>query len=500
MLERNEALQGKYLEYEVSRRRGRAEKGAFEPDFVASYEHDDNKRKNTSVQAAAEFGAPQFAEQNNIYSGGLESLVPTGAKLRLGYTLQDLKNTLQSPSVHSNGEYVTFFGITATQPLLKNAGFTATMANLRLAALDSDLAFEQYRRQLMVALSSAEAAYWNLYMIQEQVRFFEESVRVAETILKDSQARLDAGQGSELEVMEARSGLAFRQSKLADAREKLSEAINQVLGLYAATPVNGNERIVAVDKPSLTDEQLSFFQGWRNAYEYNPDYLAQRKRLIMAGVRSSYAWNQRLPELNLKGSYGLNGLGSTPESSWSDIETRGWPSWSVGVELRVPLLGGIRGRNELAAARLNQEAALTAMHDLETQIANALHTAMQKIQGRRESVPRYESVVDFANNVLQTQLARLQVGRVESRKVLEADVDLFEAKNSLLETMIQYRRALLEYELVEGTILKHRNAEVNQADLTARTRIYTRGEPDVRGEPTGSAPPAQNKGPDKDHA
>ncbi len=474
-MDRNEALQGKLIELKISQKRHNAEKGAFEPDLVVSADRESNFRQNTVEQQAALglfASSPTFWERNNTYNGGLEELVPTGAKLRLGYSLQDLHNSIQTTNIAQDHEFVTFFGLTATQPLLKNGGINANLASLRLAALDSEVAFQQYRRQLMLAVSTAEAAYWNLYMAQEQVRFFEESASVAETILKDSQAKLDAGQGSELEVMEARSGLAFRQSKLADAREKRDEAVNQVLGLYGAMPVNGEEQFVAVDKPGLLGTNLTFFQGWREAYELNPDYLAQRKKLIQAGVRIGYAWNQALPEFNLKGSYGLNGYGLNPDASWQQVDQGGFPSWSIGFELRIPLAGNIRARNELSAARLGQEAALLGLHDLETQIANAIHTAIQKVQSRRESVPRYQEVVDFAHDVLQTQMARLQVGQIESRKVLEADVDLFEAKNSLLETMVQYRRAMLELELAEGTLLKNRGVDMTQTDLAWRTKGF----------------------------
>ena len=57
-----------------------------------------------------------------------------------------------------------------------------TLANLRLTALESDIAFQEYRRQLMLTLSQAESAYWNLYYAQEQLRFFKESISVAESI------------------------------------------------------------------------------------------------------------------------------------------------------------------------------------------------------------------------------------------------------------------------------------------------------------------------------
>jgi outer membrane protein TolC len=243
VLEHNETLQAQLLEAEVSHRKARAEGALFEPDLSLSAERDWNKRLNNSIQQSAAGGLLLFQERNNIYDSGLETLIPTGGKIRLGYTLSDLMNNLTNPislgNIVNGGltrEYQSFAGVTFTQPLLKNGGVSATMANARLAALDSDIAFQQYRRQLMVSVSQAEAAYWNLYFAQEQLRFFEESVGVAEGVLADSQERLKAGQGAELEVMEAQSGLALRRTKHNDARQNYFEALGRALGLYGALP------------------------------------------------------------------------------------------------------------------------------------------------------------------------------------------------------------------------------------------------------------------------
>ena len=85
----------------------------------------------------------------------------------------------------------------------------------------------------MLIISTAEASYWNLYLTQEQVRFFEDSVRLASTLVVDSQTRFEAGRASELEVLEAQAGLALRQSKLFEARQRYHETAAQLLTLIA---------------------------------------------------------------------------------------------------------------------------------------------------------------------------------------------------------------------------------------------------------------------------
>src|SRR6266496_2599833 len=111
VLERNESLQAKMLEVEVNRRKALGEYGPFEPEVFGSVSREANRRQNTAEQQSSLSGAADFSERNNIYQGGLETLVPTGAKVRLGYTLRDLRNSLQgttpvfgTPRGGTNGE------------------------------------------------------------------------------------------------------------------------------------------------------------------------------------------------------------------------------------------------------------------------------------------------------------------------------------------------------------------------------------------------------------
>ncbi|HVV01475.1 MAG TPA: hypothetical protein VHH88_08950, partial [Verrucomicrobiae bacterium] len=94
VLARNEALQAQMLETESFRRKARAEYGTFEPDLVLNATRENNRRQNNVQQQTELDSLPIWDEQNRTYDGSIESLVPTGAKLRLGTTLADLHNNL----------------------------------------------------------------------------------------------------------------------------------------------------------------------------------------------------------------------------------------------------------------------------------------------------------------------------------------------------------------------------------------------------------------------
>lgn len=477
VLEHNFSVQEKLLDYAVSHRRLRGEYGAFEPGAFGSVSHEANVRQNSTQQAAAGNGVFVLREVNTLYEGGIEALTPTGAKIRAGYNLSDFRNNIP-PSLFSEpldqSQFQSFAGLSVLQPLLKNFGPAASMAKLRLAALSSKIAFQEYRRELQTAVATAEATYWTLYLAQQQVVFFEESVRIAEKILHDNRALFEAGKGSDLEVLQAQAGVGLRQAKLDDARQKVAEAVNRLISLYGETSSRARRQFVLMDGPTLDAVSYDVPELFRVAQRSSPDYAIQREKIEQEMVRLGFARNQRRLEVNLKGAYGLNGLDTSTYSSFRTVTDAGYPSWSFGVELRIPLLGDIKGRNDLSAARLQVTAMEIALRGLETEIANGIDVARQRVEGARSSAGNFQSVVHYSQSLLDTALVSLSAGKIESRKVFEIESDLFDAKNAVLEAMVNYKVAQVKLGMLTGSILSERHLDVTQDQLQASTRKLAR--------------------------
>jgi len=259
----------------------------------------------------------------------------------------------------------------------------------------------------------------------------------------------------------------LRRSKLAEAEQKYFETTSQLLG-FVAESASRDTWIYATEEPGASQERATLSESGILAFELNPDYLTQLKRVNQEDIRLRFARNQRLPQLDFRGSFGLNGLGPTVDDSWEQAQTEDFPSWTAGVELRIPLGGGIKTKNELHAAKLSKQQAIVALSDLQTQILNAIENAIRKINSARSSIKNYQTVVNFNRDVLASEKERLAVGRVESRRVLEADANLFEARNSELEARVQAARGQLELELLQGSVLKERNFDVSQRVLQSK--------------------------------
>jgi outer membrane protein TolC len=186
-------------------------------------------------------------------------------------------------------------------------------------------------------------------------------------------------------------------------------------------------------------------------------------------VRYDFAKNQLLPELDLKAAYGYNGLGSTPGDAWDTAAMEDTPSWSLGLELTVPLGGNIKGRNFYNAARLSLQEAYVNLKGVKTEIANSLSMSIQKAQAWQQSIASYETVVQYNEQLLQTELARLKAGTVEAQKVLDAEANLLDSRQNLAGALAQYRRALLQIELSDGAILQNRSLDITRDELRCQT-------------------------------
>ncbi len=490
VLVRSERMQADAAAYRATNHMTHAERGIFEPAFVGSAEHNESRRQNASRDVVS-LGSSLFDERNNNYTSAVEFLIPTGARLRIGYSLRDIHNNLQF-GTRTNGELETFIGGNLVQPLLKNAGTAATRFGIRLADSNAEIAKQDYRRALLQLVAGAETAYLGLFLAQEQLKTFHESVHVAETILADFRVRTEAGKASELDVLQAEADLAERRGGRREAEQKLADARARSSAFVAATERDLRGPITADAPQAPAPERLNFEDRWGTLFEYNPDYLAQRKRIEQEGIRVAYARNQHLPQLDLRASYGMNGLGQTASASWDQVTTGDYPAWAVGAEFRIPIGGDSRGRHELAAARDRKDASVYALKDLETQLANLLATSLHRVKSSQAAIPDTETAVRLNRALLDTAMARLDVGRAEARRVLEVERDLLIARLTALGALVQLHQSTIDLEVLTGVYLMKRGVESPSGDLpipaSAAQRVRTSREA-FQGKPAGNSTP-----------
>ncbi|MEX1346094.1 MAG: TolC family protein, partial [Desulfobacterales bacterium] len=143
----NQQIQSQKAQWDIKQAEGKGTHAIFEPDFVTSAEYEDNSKKNTPQESLNRLGEDVYTERNWDYNVGLEGLVPTGGKVNLGYELRQLSNSVTKDLTDEDDEYEMYLGLSVRQPLLKNAGIETTKTAIRVAQKESQVSFQEYRRE-----------------------------------------------------------------------------------------------------------------------------------------------------------------------------------------------------------------------------------------------------------------------------------------------------------------------------------------------------------------
>lgn len=461
--EYNEQIRSQVAEWAIRKEAVKSAKAIFEPAFVGNYQKGETNRQNTVQEIVSQGFLPEFHEQSDDFQAAVEGLVPTGARVRLEYSLRDFTNSIEK-NYGVDGESQSFLGASLSQPLLKGAGVTPTMAGIRVAKADEEIAFQSYREQMMRVVSEAISAYWDLYKARQRYNIREDSVKIAEQILEDNVARVRTGKMAETEVFEARSGLSRRKSLRRAAEQEIVLTTNTLRTYFSDSVADSPAGIQPVEKPASEDVETTFEKSLKKALALRSEYLSSKRKIERENIRLVYAENQIWPQVDLNASYGLNGLAVNPKDSFDEALSKDYPTWAIGLEMRIPLGGDIKSRSELIASRERKKQALLELKAVEVILANAVDTALRGVENTREQIDHYSDVVDYSGRLLNAEISRFRAGKSNSRLLLEKEEDLLLAKEAHLDSLVNYTKAVLGLDLAQGSLLLRYGIEVMEVN------------------------------------
>ncbi len=458
----NPTVEEGWLQWLIKSRQARAATGAFEPTLDAAAKLNGLKQQNTALQQYQQLGAATYDQTNTAYSLGLKGLLPTGTTYDLSTSLTRLQDTYSE-----QGQYQSSITINAQQPLLKGFTHGAPTASIRTAAEDRIIAFQQYRTQLMKIITQAETVYWNLAFAQDADRIAAGSVRTAQYLLQVAQKGVGVGTMSDLDVQQAQAELSSRLATKADSDLSVSDAENALRRLIGPPKDTGRTTFVASD-PIAADAgrtinlnaEADQLIAW--AHRAQPDYMIAQEQLAREKIVVGYREDQALPELNLTGSLGLTGLGTTVSDSLNNLSGGSYPDWSVGVEMKIPVALGITQRNDLKAEQLKQDLATVQERAARDDMDSSIRNLVQDVSTLAARLKNARQVSDAKKQLLNIAVARLKNGTVGLVDVYKAQDVLDTAQSQTLQAIVKYRQAAMQLEMASGTVLKDQGLEALQ--------------------------------------
>jgi outer membrane protein TolC len=188
--------------------------------------------------------------------------------------------------------------LTVTQPLLRGFGTAATRRTLSGAEFRREDA-DRYQRltEQQVALDVA-TAYYRVVSQEASAEIAQQSLARARTLRDASEAKLDAGLVSQLDVLRAQQLVSGAEDQLFDARASVGDARDQLLFLLGREP---GDAALALDhtlpSPDLTPVDLD--EAAATALRNRVDLKSRIDGAADAARQVRFARNMLLPQVDV---------------------------------------------------------------------------------------------------------------------------------------------------------------------------------------------------------
>ncbi|QYM80670.1 TolC family protein [Horticoccus luteus] len=435
--------------------------GRFDPalTFRRSYSED-------NVPFSANPVVNQLTKTDD-YSLTLDGLSPIGTQYSLGASAENLRGTFNGFA----DNYVTFGGLTVTQPLLRGFGFGANLYDLRVARADRGIADWTFRQTVIDTITSVIYAYNNLINAQQQLRVAQRSRELAAQLVGENEKRFQVGSMSASDVTEARARTATREEAVIVAEQGVRDSDNALRRLIGEKDFPLNGPLLTVETPDVPAITVDPVADYRRALDLRPDYRSSQLGVAKRAANRSYARNQLLPRVDFVGSYGYNGLDPSFAASRHMVADRDRVSYSAGVVVSVPLTFA-DGRGRARAARLQLAQAEADLDRLEQDIALNIAHAAADIDTSRRRVAANQTAYDLAKQALDAELKKLRAGQSSTFFVLNLQEELSYVETALSAALAAQRRAVAAYDREIGTTLERYHVTLTpSADRPATTTL-----------------------------
>ena len=417
--------------------------GGFDPQFNLGGTHNYNDQG-----ALFQYGQifPPTIENNNTFSSGISGLTPWGMNYDASGNISDQHIAIGTNYTSSSGGS---FGITLTQPLLKNFWIDNNRLTILVAKNRLKYSEQGLRQQIITTVTAVENAYYELIYARENVQVQRDALALAETQLGDDKQRMVVGtvaeRGGTIEQDEAQA--AQSRANLIAAQNTLAVDQNTLKTLLTDNYSQWHD-VVLEPTLAMTAERHFFDlqDSWGKGMTGRPDLVQARLNVEQQGIQLKFYRNQLFPQLDLTGSYGFNGDGNRPY-------------YSYGGQLTMPL-SNIGPRNQLKAGKANEKQLLLQLKQLEQNIMVQIDNAVKNAESAWESVDATRQARLYAEAALKAEEGKYAVGKSTIFVVLQLQSALTTARSQEIRALANYNQSLASLAAAEGSSLQRDNLEI----------------------------------------
>jgi outer membrane protein TolC len=441
-----------------------AASGLFKPEFTAGV------NRNNQLQPPTSFLIPFSTRTDAVTStAGLNQRLPM-----LGTTYSAAWNVVHTDSnsflTSYNPLVQSGLSFDISQPLVRDRSIDPARQQLITSRINRDIADTNLRETLVHTTADVKSAYWNLVAANANVVARTSALELAQELVRVNKAKVDVGQSPPLDLVSAQAEVAADEEQLIIAQTLVRQTEDRlrVLVFDATDRATWSVHIEPIDSPPPVTAPPDLEAAVTRALSERTDVERARKDMENAQTNVKYTGNQKLPDVRLNARYLASGLGGTqilrtggfpgtiigsgqitPYSSVLDqIFSSNYPTWTLGVNVSYPL-GQSNAEANFARAKLANSQAEQRLKSTQIQVIQQVRDAAWKIDMNAKRIETTGAALSLAEQRLEAERKRFEVGMSTSFLVIQAQRDLAQARTNRLAAALAYVQALVDFEALQ---------------------------------------------------
>ncbi len=463
-MDHNVDLSADRIDPQISDTRVAAANGAFRPTFNTGV------NSNNQLLAPTSFLFP-VATQNDVLTGSvaLAQRLPwygTTYSVSWSGTRTNSNSFLNSynPLVQSG------LGLNVSQPLLRDLKVDNARTQLAIQRTNRDIADTRLRESVVHTTAAVKTSYWNLVAARATVDARKSALDLAQELVRVNTAKVDVGTAPPLDLVSAQAEVAADREQLiiAETAVRQAEDAIRLLILDPTKPETWTTQIETSDTPPIATPTLDVNAAVTRALAERADLQRSRKDVDNAQTNLNYLANQKLPDIHLNASYQASGLGGTqilrtggfpgtivgPGSTTAfgnvlgQLVSNDYPTWAVGFSVVYPLGQSIEESN-YARGKLERAQADERFKSTEGKAIQQIRTSAYQVEMNSKRIETARAARDLAEQRLDAERKRLDVGMSTSFLVIQAQRDFAQARTNVVSAVLAYVLSLVDFEALQ---------------------------------------------------
>jgi outer membrane protein TolC len=339
------------------------------------------------------------------------------------------------------------FILTLTQPLLRGVGPNATFFNLRNSRRSraaSERGLELARQQVAVEVTRA---FYQVLQQRMLMAVAQQSLARSESLLRASEARLQVGLVSKLDVFRAQLRASQTQDAMVRAEAALQGALERFRGLLGRAPGEPIEPEATRVPEEVRNDTEPLAILVQRALEQRLDLREARDQVDDAQRSASLARQDLLPQVDFNLGVARVGQGPSFGSAWRAADTR----VNVFLTASYPLEHSTLAVNK-AVADIEVAARTRAVVQREWEVEAEVRASVRDLEQIRKSVDLQKAAVEIAAQQLRLSTLRYQRGLASNFDVVDAESNLVLARSTLVGLLTSYQVARVDLMRVTGSL------------------------------------------------